>query len=166
MFVEGYLKLNNVFGQHYPSTNDEKGFYLCCIVIVLEQFLLSGILYGLTGLTGSRISWRLFWKGLTLANFSKLLFVPIMIWREQLSHTEIQINYVLIMAYYLLTTICACSGETNIITFSNILQCITVISSTVVSKQTRGYTVVMLLGALLCRGIVLSQVEPFLINAI
>lgn len=111
--IEAYLLWNDVFTGDETSTHgaSEKGFYVSCLIVLLEHFLLFSLLFAFIRLFGRScpVSMRLLWKAITLSNFSKLLFIPVMIWRES-SLWELGINYVLIICYSILSMICSLSG--------------------------------------------------------
>lgn len=113
IFIEAYLLWNNVFtGTDDPEfyNGDEKGFYVSCLIILTEHLLFFTLLYGFMRIVGQRCSVRLLWKAMTLSNFSKLLFIPVMIWRES-SLWELGINYILIIGYSIMSLICSLSGK-------------------------------------------------------
>lgn len=116
IFIETYLLWNNVFtGTEDPefySSSGEKGFYVSGLIVLTEHLLFFSLLYGFLRVFGhgSFRSVRLLWKAMTLSNFSKLLFIPVMIWRMS-SKWELGINYVLIIGYSILSLVCSLSGE-------------------------------------------------------
>lgn len=90
---------------------DEKGFYVSCLTVLTEHLLFFTLIYGFMRLFGNCCcSVRLLWKAMTLSHFSKLLFVPIMIWRGS-SMWELGINYLLISGYSIMSLICSLSGK-------------------------------------------------------
>lgn len=113
IFVEAYLKWNNVFysTDNQLITSDESGYYFSFGFILLEHLIFFVSLYGLMFVLGHRCTIRMLWKAITLSNFAKLLFLPVMIYRDSISQWERNINYVLIMSYLTLSLVCSCAGE-------------------------------------------------------
>lgn len=116
IFIEAYLLWNHVFsGVEDPEfyNSGEKGFYVSCLIVLTEHVLFFSLIYGFMCIFGQPCSARLLWKAITLSNFSKLLFIPVMIWRDS-SLWELGINYLLILGYSIMSLICSLSGETEL----------------------------------------------------
>uniref|UniRef100_A0A336KSV3 Protein ARV n=2 Tax=Culicoides sonorensis TaxID=179676 RepID=A0A336KSV3_CULSO len=106
----------------------EKSFYLSCAQIILGNVLLyifmvilsapsRGLLYinhGNHPLYRSKLAFALnLLRGLTLASIGKFFFLPIMIWKENSTETQIAVHLSLVIIYFILSLIHAHSVVAN-----------------------------------------------------
>lgn len=76
----------------------ETGFYFCLLNIILGNI----VLFSLVKLMTPNINNLLLWKSITLALCSKFLYLPITIWKENLTKTNTTLHILLMNAHFLL----------------------------------------------------------------
>ncbi|XP_011208084.1 protein ARV1 [Bactrocera dorsalis] len=91
----------------------EKGFYICCLQNIIDYCITTLILFAVTCVhnprlvesTGYNKFGLILLKALTIANFSKIFLLPLIVWRENTTDLGANIHQILVKGHHLLALV-------------------------------------------------------------